>query len=278
MEYLIEIIKYIVLGIIQGITEIFPVSSSGHLVLFSTIFLGGANIQEDLTLFLIITNMGSFLALVQFYFKDIKELVTDTWIYLFDKEQRHNTDIRYNFYYVLKLLIAVIPIGIAGLLFKDFLPTNLLSVGISLCATSALLFLVFSLRNASFSNDLTWKNAGIIGLFQMFAILPGLSRSGITIVGGLSQKVSIKKVLRFSFLSYIIVSVPVSLLGLYEALQNTGTVDILGFVLAFIFSFIFSLLTVQFMSRFVQVKNLIWFSIYTLGIGILSIILYTLNV
>src|SRR5690606_26894195 len=125
MDYIIELLKYIVLGIIQGITEIFPVSSSGHLVLFSNLFLGGANIEQDLPLFLIITNMGSFFALILYYFKDIKLLVSDTWTYIFDKEQRHDSDIKYNFNYVLKLLIAVIPIGLAGLLFKDMLPTNL---------------------------------------------------------------------------------------------------------------------------------------------------------
>lgn len=274
MDYIIELVKYIILGIIQGVTEIFPVSSSGHLVLFSNLFLGGEDINATLTLFLMITNMGSFLALLIYYFKDVKELVVDSFNFVFNKEKRKEMIVQENFNYALKLVIAIIPIGIAGLLIKDYLPTNLLSIGISLIITSLLLFLVFLLRNKKFSNDITFKNAGVIGLIQMFAVFPGISRSGITLVGGLSQKIEIKKVMRFSFLCYLLISIPVSGLGLYDAIKNPGTIDIPGFSLAFIFSFIFSLLTIKIMHKYVTVKNLIWFSLYALTVGLVSITLY----
>ena len=274
MEQFIELIKYIVLGIIQGVTEIFPVSSSGHLVLFSNLFLGGEDINTTLTLFLMITNMGSFLALLIYYFKDVKELVVDSLNFVFNKEKRNEIIVQENFNYAVKLIIAIVPIGIAGLLIKDYLPTNLLSIGISLIITSLLLFLVFLLRNKKFSNDITFKNAGVIGLIQMFAVFPGISRSGITLVGGLSQKIEIKKVMRFSFLCYLLISIPVSGLGLYDAIKNPGTIDIPGFSLAFIFSFIFSLLTIKIMHKYVTVKNLIWFSLYALTVGLVSITLY----
>lgn len=274
MEQFIEFIKYIVLGIIQGVTEIFPVSSSGHLVLFSNIFLGGEDINTTLTLFLMITNMGSFLALLLYYFKDVKELVVDSLSFVFNKEKRKEIIVQENFNYAVKLIIAIVPIGIAGLLIKDYLPTNLLSIGISLIITSLLLFLVFLLRNKKFSNDITFKNAGVIGLIQMFAVFPGISRSGITLVGGLSQKIEIKKVMRFSFLCYLLISIPVSGLGLYDAIKNPGTIDIPGFSLAFIFSFIFSLLTIKIMHKYVTVKNLVWFSLYALTVGLVSITLY----
>lgn len=274
MEQFIELIKYIVLGIIQGVTEIFPVSSSGHLVLFSNIFLGGEDINTTLTLFLMITNMGSFLALLMYYFKDVKALVVDSLNFVFNKEKRNEIIVQENFNYAVKLIIAIVPIGIAGLLIKDYLPTNLLSIGISLIITSLLLFLVFLLRNKKFSNDITFKNAGVIGLIQMFAVFPGISRSGITLVGGLSQKIEIKKVMRFSFLCYLLISIPVSGLGLYDAIKNPGTIDIPGFSLAFIFSFIFSLLTIKIMHKYVTVKNLVWFSLYALTVGLVSITLY----
>lgn len=274
MEQFIEFIKYIVLGIIQGVTEIFPVSSSGHLVLFSNIFLGGEDINTTLTLFLMITNMGSFLALLMYYFKDVKELVVDSLNFVFNKEKRNEIIVQENFNYAVKLIIAIVPIGIAGLLIKDYLPTNLLSIGISLIITSLLLFLVFLLRNKKFSNDITFKNAGVIGLIQMFAVFPGISRSGITLVGGLSQKIEIKKVMRFSFLCYLLISIPVSGLGLYDAIKSPGIIDIPGFSLAFIFSFIFSLLTIKIMHKYVTVKNLIWFSLYALTVGLVSITLY----
>lgn len=274
MEQFIELIKYIVLGIIQGVTEIFPVSSSGHLVLFSNIFLGGEDINTTLTLFLMITNMGSFLALLIYYFKDVKALVVDSLNFVFNKEKRNEIIVQENFNYAVKLIIAIVPIGIAGLFIKDYLPTNLLSIGISLIITSLLLFLVFLLRNKKFSNDITFKNAGVIGLIQMFAVFPGISRSGITLVGGLSQKIEIKKVMRFSFLCYLLISIPVSGLGLYDAIKNPGKIDIPGFSLAFIFSFIFSLLTIKIMHKYVTVKNLVWFSLYALTVGLVSITLY----
>ncbi len=274
MTYIIELIKYIILGIIQGITEIFPVSSSGHLVLFSTLFMGGENIDETLTLFLMITNMGSFLALLLFYLEDVKSLIKDGWQFVFDPKKRDDVETRSNFFYAVKLVIAIIPIGIAGYLIKDYLPTNLLSVGISLCVTATLLFIIFMLRNAKFNNTIEFKSAGIIGLFQMFAVFPGVSRSGITLVGGLSQKIEIKKVMRFSFLSYLLVSIPVSILGIVDAINNPGIIDIPGFVLAFIFSFIFSLLTIKIMHKYVTVKNLIYFAVYALIVGLTSITLY----
>ena len=274
MTYIIELIKYILLGIIQGIIEIFPISSSGHLVFFSNIFLGGENLGESLTLFLFMTNFGSFLALLIYYFSDVKKLVTSSFKFVFNGEARKDEETQNDFHYALKLIIAVIPIGIAGLLIKDHLPTNLLSIGISLCITALLLFLVFLLRHKKFESEITWIRASMIGLFQMFAVFPGISRSGITLVGGLSQKIEIKEVMRFSFLSYLLVSVPVSLLGLVDAIKNPGIIHIPGFILAFIFSFIFSLLTIKLMHKFVTVKNLVWFSIYAAIVGTISITLY----
>lgn len=267
MDQFIEIIKYIVLGIIQGITEIFPISSSGHLTLFSHLF------KMDMTefpTFLMITNTGSFLALLFFFRKDVGQLIKGTFCYLVRKDETGKED----FIYVLKLLVAVIPVGILGLLIKDYLPNDLLSVGFALIVTSALLFYVYKQRDIQWKNDVTWQNALVIGAFQMFAIFPGISRSGITISGGLTQKIELKKVLRFSFLSYLVISVPVSLLGIYEALQANESIHYLGYSLAFVMSFVFSLIAVRFLYNYVKVKNLIYFSVYCFFVGIAAIILY----
>lgn len=263
---IIEILKYILLGIIQGITEIFPVSSSGHLTLFSHLLkMDLSNLQ----IFLMLTNMGSFLALLFFFRKDVKDLVSSTFKYVIKKEETSKDE----FIYVLKLLLAVIPIGIAGLLIKDYLPDDLLSVGFALIITSCLLFYVFMVKDIQWKNDVTWKNALIIGVFQMFAVFSGISRSGITMTGGLLQKIELKKVLRFSFLSYLIVSVPVSLLGIYEAFQVTESIHTLGYILAFLMSFIFSYLSVQVLYHYVKVKNLIYFATYCLVVGLVAIAL-----
>jgi undecaprenyl-diphosphatase len=261
---MIEIIKYIILGIIQGITEIFPVSSSGHLTLFSHLF----DIDlTNLTIFLMITNTGSFLALLLFFRKDIKDLIVGTYKYLFKKEENYKPD----FEYVVKLIIAVIPIGVFGLLFKDKLPEDLLSVGFALILTSGLLFYVYKVRDIEWKKDISWKNALIIGSFQMFAVFPGISRSGITMSGGLIQKIELKKVLKFSFLSYIMVSVPVMLLGFYEALNASESIHVVGYSLAFVMSFVFSLISVRILYKYVKVQNLIYFAIYCLIVGGISL-------
>lgn len=269
MTEFIEILKYIVLGIIQGITEIFPISSSGHLTLFSHIFKMD---MSSFPTFLMITNTGSFLALLFFFRKDVGQLIKGTFCYLIRKDETGKED----FVYVLKLIVAVIPVGIAGILIKDYLPNDLLSVGFALVITSALLYYVYRQKDIQWKNDITWRNALIIGAFQMFAVFPGISRSGITISGGLSQKVELKKVLRFSFLSYLVISVPVSLLGIYEALQANESINYIGYAAAFVMSFVFSLLTVRLLYNYVKVKNLVYFSIYCLIIGILCIVLYIL--
>jgi undecaprenyl-diphosphatase len=264
---MIEIIKYIILGIIQGITEIFPVSSSGHLTLFSHLL----NVDlTNLTIFLMITNTGSFLALLLFFRKDIKDLIIGTYKFVFKKEENYKQD----FEYVVKLVIAVIPIGVFGLLFKDMLPEDLLSVGFALILTSGLLFYVYMVRDIEWKKDISWKNALIIGSFQMFAVFPGISRSGITMSGGLIQKIELKKVLKFSFLSYIMVSVPVMLLGFYEALNASESIHVIGYSLAFIMSFVFSLISVRILYKYVKVKNLIYFAIYCLTVGGISLVLH----
>jgi undecaprenyl-diphosphatase len=174
----------------------------------------------------------------------------------------------------LKLIVAIIPVGLVGLLIKDYLPDDLLSVGFALVITSLLLFYVYKQRDIQWKNDVTWRNAFVIGAFQMFAIFPGISRSGITISGGLTQKIELKKVLKFSFLSYLVISVPVSLLGIYEAFQSNESIHYIGYSLAFVMSFVFSLIAVRFLYNYVKVKNLVYFSMYCLIVGIAAIIMY----
>ncbi len=267
MPQLIEIIKYIVLGIIQGITEIFPVSSSGHLTLFSNIF--GMNL-DNLTVFLMITNTGSFLALFIYFWKDIVQLIKGTWLYLI----KHQETSKQDFQYVVKLIIAVIPIGLLGFFIKDYLPNDLLSTGLALLITGGLLYYVYRVKDIQWRQEISWKNALIIGAFQMIAVFPGISRSGITMSGGLVQKIDLKKVLRFTFLSYIMVSVPVMILGFYEAANASESINTIGYGLAFIMSFIFSFISVHVLYKFVHVKNLVYFAGYCFVVGVLSIVLY----
>lgn len=278
---MIDIIKFLVLGIIQGITEVFPVSSSGHLAIFvllsNELHIGSPIDIDNIEIFLMITNFGSLIAMIIFFWNDLISLLKSAISFIFkDKESKENTVIMDDMRYILKLLIAVIPLGIAGLIFADYLDkfSSLLFVGISLLITGIMLYTVYHLRNKNYTNEITYKRSFIISIFQMFAIFPGISRSGITMIGGLSQKIELKKVLKFSFLAYIAISIPVSVKGILDALDVSESINVIGYFMAFLTSFIFTFLTVKVLYKYVKVNNLVYFAIYCILFGSLSIILY----
>lgn len=265
-----EIIKYIILGIVQGITEILPISSSGHLVLFQELF----SLYEPGLVFEMFTNMASFLALLILFHKDVLKLVKGFFLYLFSREKEAYKE---DFFYVIKLVIAVIPIGIFGLLFKDHMASikNLLTVGISLMVTGILLLTIYFTRNSIKDHDeITYKDAFVIGLVQSFAIFPGISRSGSTIIGGRSSKVSLQSILKFSFLAYLLISVPTSILGIYDLSQSSHSINVLGYTLAFIATFIFTFVTGYLVMKKLKVEHMVYFGIYCSIVGLLAFSLF----
>jgi undecaprenyl-diphosphatase len=263
----VEWIKYIILGIVQGIAEILPISSSGHLTILSHVF----NLDlTHLSLLLMMTNTGSFLAILLYFKHDVLVLFQNVVSYVFKKSVTGKDD----FYYVVKLVIAITPVGIAGLLLEDYFPSSLVFVGVSLLVTGSLLLYVYRSRSFEFQKTITYKNAFVVGLFQMFAILPGISRSGITMSGGILQKISLKDTLKFSFLSYILISIPVTFLGFIRMQESSESIDVVGYLLATLLSFVFSYLTVSWLYKYVKVKNLYLFAIYCFVIGIIAITLH----
>lgn len=264
---MIDWIKYIVLGIIQGITEILPISSSGHLTLFTNLFQMDTS---NLTVFLMLTNTGSFLAILYFFRKDVFSLISRTYSYTFLKKDVYKED----FLYALKILVAVTPVGIVGLLFENVLPNDLLTVGVALIITGSLLFYIYSNRHFEYNKTIGFKHAFVVGLFQMFAIIPGISRSGITLTGGLAQKIPLKQALKFSFLSYVSISFPVSILGIIRVSDVSEPIHFGGYLVATVLSFVFSYLAVKWLYEYVKIKNLIYFSVYCLLVGTGTLILY----
>jgi undecaprenyl-diphosphatase len=261
----IEILKYIFLGIIQGFTEPLPISSSGHMVIFSEMFNIGT---EDINLE-IIANAGSLVAILIIYSKDILYLVKNFVQFLLKKEGYSKKD----FNYVLLLIVAVIPAGVAGLLLKDVIETYLTTltfVGIGLFITALALLFIRKEAIDNTNDTITMKEALMIGLFQIFALMPGISRSGSTMVGGLKSKISFKETMRFSFLLYIPISLASMVLGLSDI--NVETTFVLGYVLAFLFAIITTYFAVKLLFRLVQKGNLIYFSIYCFVVGIIVII------
>ena len=174
-----NIIKYIILGIVQGFTEPLPISSSGHVFILKKL-LNTSGPLGDLN-FEIIVNFGSLIAILIIYWKDIVRLVSSFFKYLFTREEKYKKDYKYCWLIVL----GCIPVGIAGFLLKDFieevLGNSTLLIGISFIITSIFLFLVKDIKGKKSDDDLSTKDALFIGLIQVIALVPGISRSGSTL-------------------------------------------------------------------------------------------------
>lgn len=267
MTDIILLLKYIFLGIVQGITEILPISSSGHLVLFQHIL----NLQLPGLGFEMFTNMASLIAMIAYFYKDIWALIRDNFLFIFKKDKEKQAA----FFYVLKLLIAVIPIGITGLIFKDHMDglKTLFAVGIALMVTGVFLLYIYKHRDDQESKDeISFMDALTIGLFQAIAILPGVSRSGSTIIGGLFRKVSLKALLKFSFLSYIIVSIPTSFLAIYDMSSSTIEINVLGYLLAFITTLVVTFVTAHLVMKRLKTSHMLYFGSYVLIVGLIALI------
>lgn len=247
---LLILVKIIFLSFIQGISEFFPISSSGHLVIFQNI-LGMGNIIKDLLLYDIFLHIGTLLSVVVFFFKDLKELT----IHFYKKE---------NLNFITLIIIASIPTAIIGFFFKeDFekLFHNSDIVGFSLLITGVILLLSKYLR---FKKINIYITAFIIGTFQGLAIIPGLSRSGLTISIALILLMGYEFSFRFSF----ILSIPAilgALLLKIKDIQFSG--EILYMLTGLFFAALFGLIALYLLKKIVLQKKFHFFAYYCLIIG-----------
>lgn len=261
------LIKYIILGIIQGLTETLPVSSSGHLLIFRTLL----NLNIDFDTIAILTNFGSLIAIIVLFFNDIKKLITSFFKYLKNKDKKYKND--YN--YCLLIVLGCIPAGIMGLIFSYFdildkISNNVKIVGLSLIITSILLFIVRNFKGNKDDNNITYKDALIIGSFQILGLLPGISRSGSTIVGGMNRKLKRDTAFKYSFMLYIPLSICAMILEIKDLVIESSL--LINYIIAIIISFIVTLLVTKWFRKIVNNGKLIYFSIYCLIVGILVVL------
>ncbi len=265
----IDIIEYVVLGIIQGFTEPLPISSSGHLLIFKNLF--NLTALKDLN-FEIITNFGSLLAVLFLYRKKILKIIKDFFLYFKGKEEKYYN----NFKYGMLIIIGTIPAGILGLLFKDkieLISENVKYVGIALLVTALALFIVKSINGKKDDKDITYKDALKVGLFQAVALLPGISRSGATLTGALLCNIKKSKALDFSFMLYIPISLATMLLGVTDLVSTPNIKEyILPYFLAFIASAVVTYFSLKLFIDLVKKNKLIYFVIYCLIVGVLVIL------
>ncbi len=265
---MIELIKYIILGIVQGITEALPISSSGHLLIFSKLIK--ANINYDTLA--ILTNAGSLLAIVIVFRKDILKLIKGFFSYI-----KNKTNLL-EFRYCWLLVIACIPAGLVGVIVKkldllDKIENNVKIVGVSLLITAALLFWIRKFDGTKTDKDIKPKDALKIGAFQILGLLPGVSRSGSTIVGGMVSDLSRDTAFKFSFILYIPMSLAATALEMKDLFESTISSTLwLYYGVATLAAFIFTLLVIKWFRKLVKEGKLWYFSIYCLIVGILVIL------
>ena len=260
-----DTLQAILLGIVQGITEFLPVSSSGHLQIAKELL--GVELEENLT-FDVALHAGTVLSTIVVLWSEIQRLLRGLFSRRFNEEQA----------YVLKLLLSMIPIGIVGFLLKDQLNAMLESTGI-LAIVGAMLLLTAALLAFAYyakprqKETISYRDAFIIGLAQACAAMPGLSRSGSTIATGLLLGNKKTAVAQFSFLMVLI---PILGETFLQAVSGELTAGVDGGVLAagFIASFITGCLACKFMLEVVKRGKLIWFALYCAAVGIVSILSY----
>ena len=272
-----EFLKYIAMGVMQGITEFLPVSSSGHLALLKHLF--GASFLEIGMTYDILLHLATLIAVFCFYRKDILNLIMAFFRLVkgvFTKQKSIWEDAYVRL--VLLLIIGCIPAGIAGVLLGDvieaFFATYLWAIGVMLLVTSVLMFLcdrlVAGTKNAE---NATWKQALVTGLFQACAIVPGLSRSGSTLTGGLVAGLSREFAVKYSFLLSIPVILGAAIADIPDLLGEAGASIAWGpAVCGMIVATVVGYLSIRFMLKLIANKKLSVFGWYCLVVGLTTII------
>ncbi|MEG2351640.1 MAG: undecaprenyl-diphosphate phosphatase [Bacilli bacterium] len=265
---LINIIKYVILGVIQGFTEPIPVSSSGHLIIFKHLFNFDA--INDIN-FEIIVNFGSFLAICFLFRKKIIKIIKDFFMYIKTKEKTYKE----NYNYAWLIVIGTIPAGIIGFLLKDYIDlisNNIKLIGLALLITALALFLIKDAKGKKGKKEITILDSVIIGLFQVIALFPGISRSGATIVGGMSRNLKRETAVNYSFMLYLPISVATMILGVKELLATPNiNIYIMPYTLGMIASCIITYFSAKWFIDVMKKGKLWYFVVYCIIVGILTL-------
>ncbi|EPE61174.1 bacitracin resistance BacA family protein [Exiguobacterium sp. S17] len=261
---------YLLLGLVQGFTEPIPISSSGHLVIFQELF----NIELPGLSFEIFVNFASLLAVLTIYRQDVIRLVVSLWTFLLKKDRSEDTMIDVKF--IGLLLVATVPAGVLGVLFGDWIGETLsgvATVGYTLILTGVALWFIRNMRGNKGDGGITLRDAILIGLAQAVALIPGISRSGATIVMAMLLGIKQESALRFSFFLFIPVSLGTMILDGPALFTDTATRDLFGpLVLAFIASYALTAISLKWFQHIMAKGELKYFSFYCWIVGLLVVL------
>ncbi|MDE7068929.1 MAG: undecaprenyl-diphosphate phosphatase [Alistipes sp.] len=256
-----ETLDAIILGIVQGLTEFLPVSSSGHLQLAKALL--GVHIEENVT-FDVMLHAATVLSTVVVMWRELWRLLCGLFSRRFNEEQA----------YVLKILLSMVPAGIVGVLFAERIEalfSSLPFVGAMLLLTAALLAFAYYAKPRR-KQRISYRDALLIGVAQAAATMPGLSRSGSTIATGLLLGDSKEQVAHFSFLMVIPVILGKMLLDLASGEFAALSVGALPLAAGFLAAFVSGALACKFMIEAVKRGKLVWFAVYCAVVGSVALI------
>ena len=260
-------LEALVLGLIQGLTEYLPVSSSGHLAIGAKLF--GLSGEENLA-FTVAVHVATVLSTLVILWREI------VWLFKGFFKFKWNDEMKY----MVNILISMIPVAIVGFLFKDTVEeifgSGLLVVGICLLVTASLLAFAYFAKPRQ-KEKISMLDAFVIGIAQAVAVLPGLSRSGSTIATGLLLGNKKENLAQFSFLMVIPPILGEALLDVLKMFKGstdatTSSIDTLPLIVGFVTAFVVGCLACKWMINIVKKGKLIWFAVYCAIAGLVSII------
>jgi undecaprenyl-diphosphatase len=256
-------IEALILGLVQGLTEFLPVSSSGHLEIGKVLL--NVEVKENLT-FTVLVHFATVLSTITVFYRDIGNLTRGLLAFRWNEETR----------YVAKIVVSMIPVLFVGIFFRDEVESlfsgNLLLVGGALLVTSMLLISTQLVKSGQ--KSIPFLDALVMGIAQAAAVVPGISRSGATISAGLLLKNGRSEVARFSFLMVLIPIIGAALMDIVSV--STGSeenaIAASSLVIGFLAAYISGYLACSWMIRIVKRGNLYWFAFYCAIVGLLSIV------
>lgn len=253
-----------ILGVIQGLTEFLPVSSSGHLEIGKAL-LGDHSLPKESMLFTVVLHFATALSTVVVFRRDLLEIFKG----LFQLERNASSR------FLLKIIISMLPAAFVGYFFESQMESlfgdNIVLVGFMLIVTALLLWLTDKAKNTA--KDVTYGNAFIIGVAQAIAILPGISRSGSTIATSVLLGNDKTQAARFSFLMVVPLIFGKIAKDVLDGNVFTSQIDFVGLSVGFVAAFITGLIACTWMISIVKRSQLKYFSIYCFIVGVLTIVL-----
>ncbi len=273
-----NILEAIILGIIQGLTEFLPISSTGHLTVVGKLLnLISAETPEHWTAFIAVIQLGTLLAVIVYFWNDLIHIVKEFFQDNFFQRKKfaeQTLNSKMGWY----IIIASVPVAIVGLGFKKIiegaLTKNLFVIAGSLIVLALILALAEEVgKFRRETKDLKWYDAFLMGIAQCFALIPGSSRSGTTITAGLFLGLTREAAARFSFLMSIPAVAASGLLEFKESLKYLNMHGAINLIAATIASAIVGYLSIEFLLRYLKKNSTYLFIIYRIAIGILILVL-----